>query len=94
MQDHPTHGPAQTGLELDDQLQMAVLSHLLLAYPAQLTVDEITTAFMNPFEESFWEADGIRCAVRDLVTSGLLRSHGECVVPTQATARFAALVDL
>ncbi len=95
MQDQPTHGPAQSGGELDDQLQMAVLTHLLLAYPASLTLDELTTAFLAPFETaSWWEVDGVRRAVRDLVCSGLLRASGEAVVPTQATARFTALQGL
>lgn len=81
--------------EQDDQLQMAVLGHLLLAYPAPLTVDEIVTAFEEPFERSFLETDGIRRAVRDLICAGLLHGHdGEAVLPTRATARFWELAGL
>lgn len=78
----------------DDQLQMAVLGHLLLAYPAPLTIEEIVTAFEKPFERSFSETDGIRRAVRDLVCGGLLHEHGEAVLPTRATVRFGELAGL
>lgn len=83
-------GPA----ERDDQLQMAVLGHLLLAYPAPLTFGEIVTAFEEPFERSFDDTDGIQRAVRDLVCGGLLQERDGSVLPTRATFRFSQLVGL
>lgn len=81
--------------EEDDQLQMAVLGHLMLTYPAPLTVDEIVMAFETPFARSFQETDGIRRAVRDLICAGLLHEHGAAVVlPTRATVRFGELAGL
>lgn len=93
---HEQSGPrsTQSPAEFDDQLQMAVLSHLLLAYPAPFTLDEIVTAFMDPFAESFWERDGIQRAVRDLLCAGLLYDCGGSVLPTRAAARFGALAGL
>lgn len=74
---------------------MAVLGHLLLAYPAPFTVDEIVTAFEEPFARSFQESDGIRRAARDLICAGLLHEYaGEAVLPTRATVRFGALAGL
>lgn len=82
-------------MEEDDRLQMAVLGHLLLAYPAPLTVDEIVTAFEKPFERSFLETDGICRAVRDLICAGLLHERDEAsVLPTRATVRFGELAGL
>jgi hypothetical protein len=80
--------------ERDDRLQMAVLGHLLLAYPAPLTLEEIVTAFEEPFRRSFEETDGIRRAVRDLVCGGLLQEWDGSVLPTRATFRFSQLVGL
>jgi len=84
-------GVAPSPAELDDQLQMAVLSHLLLAYPAPFTLDEVVTAFENPFEQSFWESDAIQRAVRDLACAGLLHERDGFVVPTRAASRFGVL---
>lgn len=83
-------GPA----ERDDRLQMAVLGHLLLAYPAPFTLEEIATALNEPFESSFQATDGIQRAVRDLVCAGLLQTCGGSVLPTRATFRFSQLVGL
>lgn len=78
----------------DDQLQMAVLGHLLLEYPAPFTREEIVTALEEPFERSFAAADDIRRAVRDLVCGGLLLERDGSVLPTRATFRFSELVGL
>lgn len=83
-----------TAAELDDQLQMAVLSHQLLTYPAPFTLDEVVTAFENPFDRSFWGEDGIRRAVRDLVCAGLLHERDGFVLPSRAAARFGGLAGL
>lgn len=83
-------GPA----ERDDQLQMAVLGHVLLAYPAPLTLEEIVTVFEEPFRRSFQDTDGIQRAVRDLVCGGLLKERDGSVLPTRATFRFSQLVGL
>ena len=61
MSDQTFRDPALSAGELDDRWQMAVLGHLLLAYPAPFTLDEIETAFVEPFgPRSFEEADGIQ----------------------------------
>ncbi len=80
--------------ERDDQLQMAVLGHLLLAYPAPFTLDEIVTAFAEPFGASFDGTDGTLRAVRDLVCAGLLLERDGSVLPTRVTFRFSELVGL
>lgn len=95
MSDQAFRDPALSAGELDDRWQMAVLGHLLLAYPAPFTLDEIETAFAEPFgERSFEEVDGIRRAVRDLVCAGLLRELEGAVVPTRAAVRFGALAGI
>lgn len=83
-------GPA----ERDDQLQMAVLGHLLLEYPAPFTLDEIVRELGEPFEPTFEDTDGLQRAVRDLVCAGLLYERDGSVLPTRATFRFSQLVGL
>lgn len=80
--------------ELDDQLQMAVMIHLLLAYPAPFTLDEIVTAFQEPFDPSFLETDAIRRAVRDLACAGLVHERDGSVLPTRAASRLSELAGL
>ena len=87
--------PALSTGELDDRWQMAVLGHLLLAYPAPFTLDEIETVFVEPFgPRAFDETDGIQRAVRDLVCAGLLHESEGTVIPTRAAARFGALAGI
>jgi hypothetical protein len=95
MSDQEPRDPALSAGDIDDRWQMAVLGHLLLAYPAPFTFDEIVTAFETPFQpRTFDEADGIQRAVRDLVCAGLLRESDGAVLPTRATFRFSELVGL
>lgn len=95
MSDQASRDPALSAGELDDRWQMAVLAHLLLAYPAPFTLDEIEIAFVEPFgPRSFEETDGIQRAVRDLVCSGLLHEREGSVVPTRAAVRFGALAGI
>jgi hypothetical protein len=95
MHDQPTRGSSDDDpATLDDRLQMAVLTHLLLAYPVPFTLDEIVAAFTEPFEPpSFIQGDNVRRAVRDLVCAGVLREHGGCVLPTSATRRVWELAE-
>lgn len=95
MSDQESRDAALSVGDLDDRWQMAVLGHLLLAYPAPFTLEEIVTAFETPFQpRSFEETDGIQRAVRDLVCAGLLRELDGSVLPTRATFRFSQLVGL
>lgn len=95
MGDQTSRDPALSAGELDDRWQMAVLGHLLLAYPAPFTLDEIESAFVEPFgPRSFEETDGIQRAVRDLVCAGLLHEREGSVLPTRAAVRFGALAGL
>ena len=90
----PTRGPALIGADADDQMQMAVLSHLLVAYPAPATVEEIVTALSAPDDRSFDGRDHVTRAVRDLGCAGLLHGRDDFVLPTRATARFGELLGL
>ncbi len=95
MSDQTFRDPALSAGELDDRWQMAVLGHLLLAYPAPFTLDEIETVFVEPFgPRSFDEIDGIRRAVRDLACAGLLHEREGAVIPTRAAVRFGALAGI
>lgn len=95
MSDQTFRDPALSAGELDDRWQMAVLAHLLLAYPAPFTLDEIETAFVEPFgPRSFDETDGIQRAVRDLVCAGLLHKREGSVLPTRAAVRFGVLAGI
>lgn len=95
MSDQTFRDPALSAGELDDGWQMAVLAHLLLAYPAPFTLDEIETTFAEPFgPRSFEETDGIRRAVRDLVCAGLMHEREGSVIPTRAAVRFGALAGI
>lgn len=95
MSDQASRDPALSSGEPDDRWQMAVLGHLLLAYPAPFTLDEVETAFVEPFgPRSFDETDGIQRAVRDLVCHGLLYEREGSVLPTRAAVRFGALAGV
>jgi hypothetical protein len=91
MHDQPTRGPALSPAEIEDQMQITVLRFLLDPRPSPLTLDEILTELIGLDDGSFSERDRIRCAVRDLVCSGLLHRHGEFVLPTRPAVRFGEL---
>lgn len=88
MPDQRTLTPAQE----DDQTQYTVLSRLLLLHPAQLTDEELTRDITSGAED-FASQDAIYCAIRDLIAAGLLRRHGDYLVPTRPAVRFGELVE-
>lgn len=95
MGDQTFRDPALSAGEHDDRWQMAVLAHLLLAYPAPFTLVEIETMFAEPFgPRAFDETDGIQRAVRDHICAGLLHEREGSVLPTRAAVRFGALAGI
>lgn len=84
---------ATTTAEQDDRDQRAVLMQVLFICPETIAlrelVREVTSASPDPAER-----DGIERAVRDLTGVGLLRLHGDLVMPTRAAAKFYELAEL
>jgi len=74
----------------DAGIQAAVLSHLLLLYPAQLTVAELLRELVDE-PSDFAQRDDVERAVRDLARAGLLHRFGDLVFPTRAAASFDRL---
>lgn len=87
MHTEPIPRPCRTSDEEDAEFQSVVLTHLLLAAPAQLTVDELLRELTNDPDEH----DSIVRAVRDLSRAGLLHRHDDFVFPTRAAAHQGAL---
>lgn len=77
MHTEPIPRPCRTSDEDDAEIRSVVLTHLLLAAPAQLTVDELLRELTD-------EHDSIVRAVRDLSRAGLLHHHDDFVFPTRA----------
>ena len=83
-------GGRTTAAHEDDAIEFAVVVHLVHLHPTQLTVEE---AARELADSSIPGADptGVREAIRSLVRVGLVRIHGECVVPTRPTLRLFEL---
>lgn len=81
MQHQPTHEPGPA--EAEDTLQQALLG-LLLAYPRQMTFDEVARELGDP-------RPLIEDAARALVAAGLAHRHGPFLAPTRAAVRFEEL---
>ncbi len=82
-----------TPAERDERDQAAVLRLVLLLHPHPLTLDELvreTTAASLEFAER----DRIERAVRSLVEGGLIRRHGDLVLPTRAAVLFYELEEV
>lgn len=90
MHDEPIQLPPD---ERDEHVQGAVLTHLLHAYPAQLTTTELLHELITD-ANSFEERDAIARAVRDLSGAGLLHRNGEFVFPTRSATHFDQLRSL
>jgi hypothetical protein len=75
---------------LEARHQSAVLNHLLFLYPAQLTLEEVVCELTIASTE-FSVVDNIERAARDLIATGLIRRHGDHLIPTRATVRFYEL---
>lgn len=88
MHDQTNPGGGMTPADEDDQLQVAVLSHLLDLYPALITVGELGSTLLGAAEP---ELGDIERAIRDLAGAGLLHRHGAFVFASHAAVRFDAL---
>jgi hypothetical protein len=69
-----------------DELQVVVLNEVLIRFPAQLTLREVTLG-LNHDPDDFAQSDAVRLAVDELVAAGLLRLNAEAIVPTRAALR-------
>lgn len=67
----------------DQIIQSAVLLNAVVLHPAPVTEDELVREVATDSED-FGERDGIKRAVRDLVSVGLLHRHDSFVLPTRA----------
>lgn len=74
----------------DQDVQTAILSHLLGLHPIRLDDEELMREVVGGPE--FVDRDACARAVRDLVATGLLRRDGSSVVPTRAALRFDELL--
>jgi hypothetical protein len=71
-------------------VERAVLGLALAFYPGQLTIDDLRRE-LNGHTDDSAENDDVDCAVRDLVSAGLLYCHSGMVGPTSAARRFDVL---
>jgi hypothetical protein len=76
----------------DEAWQLAVLSLVLVLHPAHLSAEELRREMLAD-REDFAHTDAHDRTVRDLIASGLLRRHGDSVIPTRAAVRYRALHD-
>jgi Fe2+ or Zn2+ uptake regulation protein len=79
-----------SALERTDTLQRSILQTLLLAHPAQRSVEEVLREITDRPDE-FSARDAITNALRDLVGAGLVHRHGAFVFATWAAVRFHEL---
>jgi hypothetical protein len=92
--DNPTDsgavGPASTAEE-DAIVEQAVLTHVLVLHPAQLTILELAR-MLDADGEDFARKDAVERALRELTRDGLLHCDRGRVWPTRAALRFDALL--
>lgn len=62
-----------------------VLRHFIAIYPAPLSIDEVVCELTDG---KFEEAEAVEGAVVELLAAGLLRRHGELLLPTRAAVLF------
>lgn len=91
MHDQPTCGPESRPVDKDAQYRNDVLRHLLIAYPAAFSVDEVVSELTDP-DDGFSERDDVLRAIRDLTCSRLLHQHGSFVWAARA-AKAALVLD-
>jgi hypothetical protein len=81
----------RTPAEDDAVVEAAVLRHLLVLHPVQITFDELLRELaVTP--EDFSQRDAIERAVRDLAAAGLLHRRQDFVIPSRAALRFDELL--
>jgi hypothetical protein len=76
--------------EREDAVQGSVLSLLLLAHPAQRSVEEVVCESTDRPDEC-GARDAILNAIRDLAGAGLVHRHGPFVFATRAAVRLHEL---
>jgi hypothetical protein len=81
-----------TPADEDAATESAVLQQVLAFHPAHATLSEVVREIAGE-SPGFAERDAVERAVRDLVGTGLLHSHGGFVTPTRAALRFSELLD-
>lgn len=69
-----------------DEMQVVMLNEVLIRFPAQLTLRELTLG-LDYDPDDFAQSDAIRTAVSELVAAGLLRLRAEAIAPTRAALR-------
>ncbi len=83
---------SRTTVAADSATESAVLQQVLDFHPTQVTLEELVREVGGESAE-FAERDAVDRAVRDLGGAGLLRRHGDLVLPTRAALRFNELLD-
>jgi hypothetical protein len=81
---------SQTHDDHEDLTASALLNVLLLAQPAQRSMDELVRE-LTECPDAFAERDRVENAIRDLVAAGLAHRHGDFVFATRAAVRFDEL---
>jgi hypothetical protein len=77
--------------EREDAVQWSVLSLLILAYPAQRSIDEVVSELLGARPDEFNLRDDINNAIRDLAGAKLIHRHGPFVFASRAAVRFDQL---
>jgi hypothetical protein len=83
---------AQTTAEQDAREECRVLREVLSDYPETLTLEELVRVLTSG-SPAFSDEDAVRVAVVELIAAGLLRRHGDYVLPTRAAVVFCALMQ-
>jgi hypothetical protein len=86
-----TDPDADSNQAADDRDQAAVLAHVLVLYPAHLTIPDLVREVTTGATE-LEESDRMERAIRDLTAAGLLHCPGGLVVPSRAALRFDELL--
>lgn len=83
---------AKTTAEQDAREECRVLREVLSDYPETLTLEELVLVLTSG-SPAFSDEDAVRLAVTELVGVGLLRRHGDYVLPTRPAVVFYALMQ-
>ena len=76
----------------DAMTEAAVLRHLLVLHPVQLTLEELVRELADDPDE-FAAKDAVARAVHELGAAGLVHRIGEVVLPSRAALRFDELLE-
>lgn len=92
MQDELTCGSELSPIELLERDRNDVLQHLLLAYPATFSVDELVAELAEPGDEGRSKRRDYQEAISDLRCVGLVHQHGVFVWASRAAKAASVLV--